>query len=280
MRRRRCRRATPFTGALRGRGPIYRFGFFAGPAWKAAEKGKRKNAGEPAWLPRASAVCHFRLCGVRRLAQRFNRRVRGGHAGTKEKNKNRRRVELRRFFSVLSGKGGLHPAGRDPRGESLRSGGGPEADACRAAASFCGFAASPPLAAPGPGSKRAAVRAWRDAGPTPRAGLCRSAPRPFLFALPRSAASRDVFPRPAVALSGCGPVRLRPVAFGCIRLWLRSTPFGDDLPHAAASGFGRVRPRFTASGLSCRQIGPAASAAERGFRPCRPGRGRSYGWSG
>lgn len=254
---------------------------FRGAGLESGGERRGKKAGEPAWLPRASAVCHFRLCEVRRLAQRFNLRVRGGTRGDKREEQKPAQGGAAPVFFGFERERGASPRGTgSPGGEppERRRAGGGRLPSC--GFSFCGFAAPPPLAAPGPGSKRAAVRAWRDAGPTPRAGLCRSAPRPFLFALPRSAASRDVFPHPAVALSGCGPVRLRPVAFGCIRLWLRSTPFGDDLPHAAASGFGRVRPRFTASGLSCRQIGPAASAAERGFRPCRPGRGRSCGWSG
>ena len=34
-----------------GRGPIYRFGFFAGPAWKAAEKGEGKKRGNPLGFP-------------------------------------------------------------------------------------------------------------------------------------------------------------------------------------------------------------------------------------
>lgn len=235
MRRRRCRRATPFTGALRGRGPIYRFGFFAGPAWKAAEKGKRKNAGEPAWLPRASAVCHFRLCGVRRLAQRFNRRVRGGHAGTKEKNKNRRRVELRRFFSVLSGKGGLHPAGRDPRGESLRSGGGPEADACRAAA-FLFAALQPHRPWPRPDREASAPPCGLGGMRDQRRGPGCAGARPGRFFLPCRALPRS-------AASGFGRALPRPATFSRVPLWPCPAASGRVWLYPALAAFYPVRRR-------------------------------------
>ena len=191
--------------------------------------------GNPLGFPGPLRFVTFAFAGCDALPSALTGGYAGDTRGQKRRTKTGAGWNCAGFFSVLSGKGGLHPAGRDPRGESLRSGGGPEADACRAAA-FLFAALQPHRPWPRPDREASAPPCGLGGMRDQRRGPGCAGARPGRFFLPCRALPRS-------AASGCGRALPRPATFSRVPLWPCPAASGRVWLYPALAAFYPVRRR-------------------------------------